>query len=309
MTKHFLDLDAFSEEAIRQLLARSHELHKQGKAKPPGKRFSLGLLFIEDSLRTRFGFAEAAARLGGVSFDITHYRDGAAMSSSESFEDTISVLTRTVDAVVIRMPETVDRDLLARIARAPVINGGDGGGHHPGQGLIDLFAAERHAGGIEGKRVAFCGDMTSRAARTSVRAFARLGAGCLRLISPKTRQLPEAELQLLRQLTEVEVTTEADFAGIDILHMSGLAPGTGPDALPEAERMRFALTTNSSVSLPREAVILSPMPVIDEIDATMKQDPRCRIYEQAGDGIAVRMAILEHVLDLHTDPMTEKEGG
>ncbi|TFV66844.1 hypothetical protein E4P40_24965 [Blastococcus sp. CT_GayMR20] len=87
-----------------------------------------------------------------------------------------------------------------------------------------------------------------------------------------------------------------DFSDLDVLHLGGLAPGSGDDYLDDAARAPFALTPATAGTLPETAVVLSPMPVIDEIAPELRSDPRVRIFDQSDLGVSVRAAVLRLLL-------------
>lgn len=254
----------------------------------------VGLLFLESSLRTRFGFASAAARLGATPLSITEVRSGQEMSDSESFADTLRAVAGMSDAVVVRSGARLDRDLIRMSSPAPVINGGDRGGEHPTQALIDLTAIQHFAGPVAELNVGICGDMTMRASTSLLKLLARKPPRTLRLIAPAERQVSTTDLDAA--LPDRTTTTDAaDFADLDVLLMTGLAPGRGGE-LTDQYRAEYALSERSIWSLPDHAVVLSPMPVIDEITDGARSDPRVRIHEHGDLAALTRMAVLQLLL-------------
>lgn len=87
-----------------------------------------------------------------------------------------------------------------------------------------------------------------------------------------------------------------------MLYLVGLPAGSGPVFLGESDRRRYALTPAVLAELPEEAVVLSPMPVIDEIDPQARSDPRVRIFEQSDLGVPLRMALVTDLLDRAAEP-------
>lgn len=254
----------------------------------------VGLLFMEASLRTRLGFATAAARLGATPIYASELRYGLEMSAAESFSDTLRCVAGMCDLVVVRSPERLDRSVIREQMPAPVINGGDRGGEHPTQALIDLAAMERLAGPICDLTVTVCGDLTMRASTSLLQLLNRRPPKRLRLIAPHSRSIFYKNLgDVLRRRTEI--TEVVDFSNTDALLMTGLAPG--PDGeLSARKRSDYALTTSSIGSLPPHAVVLSPMPIIDEIDNDSRNDPRVRIHDHSDLGVSIRMATLQLLL-------------
>ena len=286
--RHLLDVADLTDAELDQILT-GPEL---------GRRLAsgtvVGLLFLESSLRTRFGFGVAAERLGASALSVGELRYGAEMSSAEAFADTLRAVAGMSDLVVVRAGIGLDRHRIRKACPTPVINGGDRGGEHPTQALIDVFAMQRFAGPVHELNIGVCGDLTMRASRSLIRLLDRRPPLSLRLIAPPARMAHEVNLGgRLRDRTTV--TDCADFSGLDVLLMTGLAPGNDT-ALTERERQQYALTASSITSLPHHAVVLSPMPVIDEISDEIRGDPRVRIHDHSDLGVPVRMAVLQLML-------------
>ena len=294
--RHLVSADDLDKQTIGKLLARAKELVCMQCRVPPRAPFITGLLFLQSSLRTRLGFAVATSRLGGLPIDVEALRYQREMTKAESLADTLRVMTGMADIVVLRMPQPLDRDVLRQYAVVPVINGGDGNGHHPTQSLIDLFALQRSLGNIEGLRIGICGDLTGRTARSLLTVLSHFSPREIRLMAPPSRRFEQEAIPLpLRN-----VTIQADdlcCEDLDAIYMTGLPEFKGNDVLTASQRAAFSLDERRFASMPAKSIVLSPMPVIDEITPKAFLDPRVRIYEQSDDGIAVRMAVLEHLLD------------
>jgi aspartate carbamoyltransferase catalytic subunit len=259
-----------SASRVRAILADARDFERASTASQ--RTFSLGLLFLSPSLRTRVGFASAAIRLGGSPVEVTELRSDPGMSAPESFADTLRVLSGMVDIVVVRTPFRQDRQQIERAVASSYVNGGDAD-EHPTQALVDLYAIERGDRPLAELRLGICGDLDSRSARSLISLLELLPPRELVLISPGRQG-------------------EADFAGLDVLYMAGLPRGTGARTLGWAERKAFALTPDRLKTLSPGARVLAPMPVVDEIDPAARADPRVRLFSQSDAGVYVRMAVL-----------------
>jgi aspartate carbamoyltransferase catalytic subunit len=287
---HLLDIDDLADPALEQLLSPAG-------ARPASIRrpFVTGLLFLSASLRTRVGFAVATARLGGTPVVVAAARDTPEMSRAESLADTLRTLGGMVDAVVIRPGQSLDRALVRASSPVPVVNGGDPGGEHPTQALIDVFAMERLAGPVRDLHIGICGDLTLRATRSLLALLSRRPPRQLTLIAPPPRSGHRVALSPAL-VSRTDQRPEADFSGFDVLLLPGLPEGLAAGRLGEPERAAYALTEQTASTLPRDAIVLSPMPVIDEISAAARHDPRIRMFEQNDLGVQVRMAVLRYLL-------------
>ena len=258
----------------------------------------MGLLFLEASLRTRVGFAAAAARLGGQSIDIAERR-GNAVAMPEGWADTLRVVSGNVDLVVARPGRPLDASQLCPLLVSSFLNGGDAGrgGEHPSQALIDLYAIEQARGPVSELTVAICGDLRMRAVRSLVRLFARFPPR--RLVAISDPRLGDRDSDCDRSDghagLDAEHRTPWDVDDVDVLYVAGIPHG----ALDEPGRARLRVDRQALAALRPDAVVLSPMPVIDEIAATARSDPRIRMFQQSDDALFVRMALIEALLSPH----------
>jgi aspartate carbamoyltransferase catalytic subunit len=277
-------VDDLGTEEIRHILSRATDLRAGAAARLPRPPL-VGLLFLETSLRTRVGFAAAAARLGGHSIDIAERR-GNAVSVPEGWADTLRVVSGNVDLVVARPGRPLDASQVRPLLVSSFLNGGDAGpcGQHPSQALIDLYAIEQARGPVSQLTVAICGDLRMRAVRSLVRLFARFPPRRLVAISDP-RLCDGGDMK-------AEHRTPWDVDDVDVLYVAGIPHG----ALDEPGRARLRVDRKALAALPPDAVVLSPMPVIDEIATTARRDPRIGMFRQSDDALFVRMALIEALL-------------
>lgn len=163
MTRHFLDIHRLSAEDLRGILDDAHARKQARKGWPkgrpdadaPAKDHVLAMVFEKNSTRTRFSFDAAIRQLGGSSIIAT--ASDMQLGRGEPVEDTAKVLSRMVDAVMIRANDHEDVERFARVATVPVINGLTDRSH-PCQILADLLTIEEHLGPVAGKTIAWVGD-------------------------------------------------------------------------------------------------------------------------------------------------------
>jgi ornithine carbamoyltransferase len=163
MTRHFLDLwrlegatlRALLDEAARRKAARAGWPKGRADADAPAAGRTLAMIFQKNSTRTRFSFDAAMRQLGGSSIIAT--AGDMQLGRGETIEDTARVLSRMVDAVMIRANDHADVEAFAAASTIPVINGLTDKSH-PCQILADLMTIEAHRGPVTGKRLAWIGD-------------------------------------------------------------------------------------------------------------------------------------------------------
>lgn len=255
----------------------------------------MGLLFLETSLRTRVGFAAATARLGGQFIDIAERR-GNTVSMPEGWADTLRVVSGYVDLIVARPGRPLDAwPPLTELLVSSFLNGGDAGpqGEHPSQALIDLYAIEQARGPVSGLTVAICGDLQMRAVRSLIRLFARFPPRHLVTISdPRLNDNNGNDNNGNDKNGNAEPRQPWDVGDVDVLYVAGIPHG----ALDEPGRARLRVDRKALAALSPDAVVLSPMPVIDEIATPARPDPRIGMFRQSDDALFVRMALIEALL-------------
>ena len=258
---------------------------RDGASVAPSGTRTVGLVFFEASLRTRVGFCAAATRLGAGTVEVYEPR-ASAVSMPESWSDTIRTVAGYVNAIVARPGRDVDR-ADTRIDFVPYINGGDHGAEaeHPTQALVDLFAI-RVLGGGHVETVVILGDPTMRAARSLISLLLRETVQVLVVTDDYFQHGVPAGARRV-EISEILDTT-------DVLYVTGMRH----DSLPLSKRAELLLTEEVLAQLPSSSLVLSPMPLIDEIDERARLDPRVRVFDQSDLGLYVRMAVLAQALEL-----------
>jgi aspartate carbamoyltransferase catalytic subunit len=287
--RSILTVDDLTDDDLDLVLSRAAALAGGASAlRSPGPL--VGLLFLEPSLRTRVGFAAAAARLGGGHIEVAAERDGPR-SSPESFEDTVRTLSGMVDVLVARPGRPIGE--VASPSVAPVVNGGDAGPHaeHPTQALVDLAAIERFAGPVGELTVAVVGDLRMRATRSLLGLLTRRRPKVLVAITDDGLLEGHPLDELSGQPCERRAPGELD--DVDVLYVAGMPH----ESLPLDDRERLLVGGDALAALPSGAVVLSPGPVVDEIAPAVRSDPRVKVSEQSDHAVHVRTALLELLLD------------
>ncbi len=283
--RRILRINDLSDDDIDTVLEHAHS-YAEG-ARPRRSDALIGLAFFETSLRTRVGFTAAAHRIGAQVIEVDERR-ASEISMPESLTDTIRVMSGYVDALVVRSGRPSAE--LSESARADVgwLNAGDRGenAEHPSQALVDLFAIERLCGSIERQRIALCGDLRSRAARSLLAALARRRPESVSLVTDQSLLdgfvLPASLAPITRSLDR------DGLSDTTVLYAVGIPHG----AAGEEVRTRLRVDRQMLETVRPDAVVLSPMPIIDEIASPARRDPRMRYFEQSDLAQHVRSALL-----------------
>jgi ornithine carbamoyltransferase len=209
--RHFLDLDRIGSGELRRILDLGHDYKRVGHgadAPRPLAGKTLALIFEKPSTRTRVSFELAMKQLGGEV--VVLGASDSQLGRGETTADTARVLSRYVDAIMIRTTQAVRLEEMAAYATVPVINGLTDASH-PCQLMADLMTLEEHKGPVAGKVVAWVGDGNNVAA-SWIHAAVRFGFE-LRLACPETLSPPPALIEWARGAgARVAATADADTA-------------------------------------------------------------------------------------------------
>lgn len=259
----------------------------------------LANLFFEPSTRTRLSFESAMARLGGKSLDVA-YPAMTSVSKGETLADTIRMVESYSDAIVLRHPHEGAARLAAHFSSKPVINAGDGAGQHPTQTLLDLFTIRREKGKIDGMNIVMVGDLKyGRTAHSLAEALSLFGAG-LTFVAPQNLQMPRETVKEVERLgSKPRLVSRMDdvIPQADVLYITRIQRERFPDP---SEYLKVAGSYRIDKNLLREAkkdlIVLHPLPRIDEIAPEVDNTPHARYFQQAFNGVPVRMALLLMVM-------------
>ena len=291
-----------SREQIDTVLDLSEKMIPYAK----GEKFTKALdgrilanLFFEPSTRTRMSFESAISRLHGRSIDMG-VPSMTSIVKGETLADTIRMVESYSDVIVLRHPHEGAARLAARFSSKPVINAGDGAGQHPTQTLLDLFTIRRSKKSIDGIKVAMVGDLKyGRTVHSLAEALTMFGAD-LTFVAPSTLQMPKETLKQVEKIggkPKLKSKLSEVIADADVLYITRIQRERFPDV---AEYQKVAGMYRVDNSLLREAksdlIVMHPLPRVDEIAPEVDSTPHAKYFEQAFNGVPVRMALLNLVL-------------
>jgi aspartate carbamoyltransferase catalytic subunit len=296
-----LDIESLTRDDIESVLRRAKEFQTQqasGTRKSDQLRGKMIVnLFFESSTRTRTSFEIAAKRLGADTISIT--AAGSSVSKGESLVDTLNTLVAMrPDAIVMRHSASGAPQFLARHLKTPIINAGDGQHEHPTQALLDALTILDHRPELNGLRVAIIGDIAhSRVARSNVHLLSKFGASVV-LCGPPT--LVPAEMTRMAPHVSISHEMAQAIRGADVIMMlrvqlerqfeTPFAPG---------EYFRFYGLRPEHIELAKpEVIVMHPGPINRgrELSSEVADSRQSVILNQVMNGVAVRMAVLEKVL-------------
>ncbi len=304
---HILSIEQFDSAQLEALFTESDQFRDQ-MANPEQRRelatryagHQLCSLFYEPSTRTRFSFEKAGANFGMTTIGTENAREFSSAAKGETLEDTIRVLNEYgFDIIVLRHHETGATTRAASISEIPIINAGDGAGEHPTQALLDGYTIFREFGRLDNLRVVIGGDLANgRTARSVAQLLSGYSDNHISFVSIPELQIGEDIKQTLRESgTTFEETADMYDAlrEADIVYWTRLQKERleNPDVIPEGG---FTLDALALEVLPESAMIMHPLPRVDEIDPQVDADPRAKYFSQAGNGLYIRMALIDNIL-------------
>jgi aspartate carbamoyltransferase catalytic subunit len=240
-------------------------------------------------------------RLGGSVVGTENAGEFSSAAKGETLEDSIRVVSAYADAIVIRHPEAGSAARAAAVSGVPVINAGDGAGQHPTQALLDAYTIYRETGSLSGKKVAFVGDLKNgRTVRSLAYLLSKYEGLELTLVSPRELAMGTDILEYLKE-KGVSITETEELAGAmavaEVVYQTRIQKERFPS---EAEYLKFkgryVITRELADTMKQGAIIMHPLPRVDEITPEVDASEHARYFEQARYGLYVRMALLRTLL-------------
>jgi aspartate carbamoyltransferase catalytic subunit len=298
--RHIISMKDFTRDEIDFILGRAikmEDLLKNGTSDLLKGKI-LALLFYEPSTRTRMSFEAAMLRLGGNLLNLGS-KEASSIAKGETLADTIRVISSYSDAIVLRHPSEGSARLASEFSSVPIINGGDGAGHHPTQTLLDLYTIKRESN-LEHLDIAIVGDLKyGRTVHSLAYALSRYGAN-ITLVSPPQLTMPEQiKVDLKTRGAQVSETENLDeiVGDIDVLYMTRIQKERFPDPT-EYKKVAgaYKIAPNLLENVRQDMIIMHPLPRVYEIDSSLDNSPHAKYFEQSFYGVPVRMALLTIVL-------------
>lgn len=308
---HMLEAQQFSGEFAIELFgsAEAMRLHPESFSQVLKDLLAI-IAFGERSTRTFTSFDISAKRLGAIVSGSQSMNITSSVAKGESFDDTIrNLLEYDPSFLIIRWPEEGSLARAAELAgqRCSIINAGDGPGQHPTQALLDLYTIWRHYKTFNRPLiVGMVGDLLrGRTTHSLTYLMAKLFPTIsFYFISPEScRMKPEITEYLDRHQRQYEVVTEPRLRELaplcDVLYMTRPQLNLETNELKKKklleEYQHFILHPDIVREMNPNAIIMHPLPRTFELPVEVDLDPRAKYFEQAGNGLWIRMALLERI--------------
>jgi aspartate carbamoyltransferase catalytic subunit len=265
----------------------------------PLEHMTLATIFYEPSTRTRLSFETAIQNMGARLITVENAGEYSSAKKGETLEDTIQMLNGYVEGIVIRHPEIGAAARAAAASKVPVFNGGDGAGEHPTQALLDVYSIQRQFKSLDGLKIALVGDLVNGRTVHSLIPLLALYNIELFLVAPESLQMPKEQLDYLSE-KGVKFTVldswDSILSQVDVLYMTRVQKERFKLIEDyQAVKDSFILTLPLVKKMKKTAIVLHPLPRINEIEVAIDSDPRAQYFQQAKNGLYLRMALLEYI--------------
>jgi aspartate carbamoyltransferase catalytic subunit len=265
-----------------------------------------GIMFFEPSTRTRLSFESAMASIGGTSIGFSETKS-TSLEKGESFADTVRVVEANSDILILRHPMEGSARFASDVSSKPVISGGAGTEEHPTQAMLDLYTIQKEKGGrIDGLRVGIIGDLKyGRTVYSLIYGLSKFDVK-VDLVSPSTLKVRKEATLGLEKIPGTNKTIEireheelkALLPELDVIYVTRIQRERFPDE-QEFEKVRgsYYIDVEDSKNMRKDAIVMHPLPRLEEIRANFDSTPQARYFRQMQYGRTVRAALLSLILN------------
>ncbi|KAL6763929.1 aspartate carbamoyltransferase [Haematococcus lacustris] len=258
----------------------------------------MSTLFYEPSTRTRLSFESAMTKLGGTVISTESAGEYSSAAKGETLEDTIRTVEGYADCIVLRHFQEGSARRAAGVAKIPILNAGDGPGQHPSQALLDVYTIQREVGRLDNIRIGMVGDLLNgRTVRSLAMVLSMYPGLQVYFVAPPVVAMKEDIKTFLTQRgvawKEVEDLAEV-AAEVDVLYQTRIQKERFTNMQEYAQaRGKYIIDAELMKKMKKHAVIMHPLPRVDEISTEVDDDPRAAYFRQARNGLFVRMALVK----------------
>lgn len=299
--KHITSSKQFDKSFIKLIFEIADKAKKGHYEQDRLKGKIMATLFYEPSTRTRFSFESAMLRLGGSIVSTESAGEFSSAAKGETLEDTTRIMNGYSDVIVLRHYTQGASDVAAGISKIPVINAGDGNGEHPTQALLDLYT-------IFSKfpnpnfTVAMVGDLLNgRTIHSLSYLLSQYPSVEIIYVSPKALAVPQTlKDHLIRTKIKFTETEDLDLAlaKADVIYQTRIQKERFKSQSEYKKYFgKFIIDKKSLDKINPKSIIMHPLPRVNEISPEVDIDPRAVYFEQAANGVFIRMALLLYLFD------------
>ncbi|AAT43550.1 aspartate carbamoyltransferase [Picrophilus oshimae] len=257
----------------------------------------MATLFFEPSTRTRLSFESAMQRLGGSVISMADSKSSST-AKGETLADTTRMVSSYSDIIVVRHPLEGAARLVQKFSSRPVINAGDGSGEHPTQTLVDLYTIKKSFGDINNLEISIIGDLRyGRTVHSLLLALSRYNVR-INLVSPDLLRLPG---HVMSRLKNIKINEYNDLNNViessDVFYVTRIQRERFTDKNDYNKVIgTYGITEKDTEKMKENAIIMHPLPRVDEISSSVDNTKNAKYFIQAANGIPVRMALISLIL-------------
>jgi aspartate carbamoyltransferase catalytic subunit len=284
-------------ELICNLAKKYSDLSKRGtRVQHDNKDLVLASLFFEASTRTRFSFESAMHKLGGKILSLEQGQSSST-NKGESLSDMGRVMSCYADLIVMRHSLEGSVAEFAKYSSVPVINAGDGVGHHPSQSLLDIYTILSEKKSLDNLTIGLVGDLKyGRTVRSLLTLLSYYSNNKIILISHDSLKYNVKKLNIIKSSSckVIETTDLAKYiADLDVLYVTRIQKERFSDlAAYEQVKNNYHINKDIIKDAKKDMIIMHPLPRVNEISPEVDELPNAKYFQQAQNGLFVRMALL-----------------
>ena len=295
-----ISIHDLSKDDLEKIYSKTNEIMemKAEQRQEMARGKTLGYLFFEPSTRTTLSFQSAMALIGGTSFGIAD-ATSSSIKKGESLADTVKIMSGYADVIVLRHSLDGASNFAAEISTKPVINAGSGTTEHPTQAILDLYTIKKELGKIDGKNIGIVGDLKyGRTVYSLLYGLSNYDVN-VHLISPESLKIrTDFTYNLKGNLSYTESEDLDEYIeDLDVLYVTRIQKERFPDE-EEYLKVKGSYKIGQDVvnKMKEDAILLHPLPRLDEISTDVDFTKQARYFQQAEYGKFTRAAILSLLL-------------
>ena len=295
-----ISIHDLSKDDLEKIYSKTNEIieMKTEQRQEMARGKTLGYLFFEPSTRTTLSFQSAMALIGGTSFGIAD-ATSSSIKKGESLADTVKIMSGYADVIVLRHSLDGASKFAAEISTKPVINAGSGTTEHPTQAILDLYTIKKELGKIDGKNIGIVGDLKyGRTVYSLLYGLSNYDVN-VHLISPESLKIrTDFTYNLKGNLSYTESEDLDEYIeDLDVLYVTRIQKERFPDE-EEYLKVKGSYIIGQDVvnKMKEDAILLHPLPRLDEISTDVDFTKQARYFQQAEYGKFTRAAILSLLL-------------
>jgi len=300
--RHVVESQQFSRAWLEDLLSHAEAIKldpRQFADRLTGR--VMAALFYEPSTRTRLSFEAAMLRLGGKTMGTDNAREFSSAAKGETLEDSIRIVSGYADVIVLRHNEEGAARRAAAVSNVPVINAGDGPGQHPTQALLDLYTIKDELGRVDAIEVAMVGDLANgRTVRSLTYLLSKFRDIRIWFVAPpQVAMRDDLKAHLDEKGVSWSETEDLDsvLPRVDVVYQTRIQKERFTDeAAYLALKGVYRIDQRALGLMRKDAIVMHPLPRVDEIAPEVDSDRRAAYFRQARNGLHIRMALLDRLL-------------